>query len=98
MLQGPQEEWRQMAAQPGLTLESALPRSHPCRCGECAGAHVPRRGWGDAQRALELSPISSCSTSRLQELYYEIVHVLRLMLEELPQKNESQSSEKMEEQ
>ncbi|XP_036753938.2 cation channel sperm-associated protein 3 [Manis pentadactyla] len=35
---------------------------------------------------------------KLQELYYEIVHVLRLMLEELPQKNESRSSEKMEEQ
>lgn len=97
LLQGPQEEWRQMAAQPGLTLKSAVPRSHPCLCGERAGARVPQRGWGGTERALKLSPVS-CSPSRLQELYYEIVHVLRLMLEELPQKNESRSSEKMEEQ
>ncbi|XP_072813240.1 cation channel sperm-associated protein 3 isoform X4 [Vicugna pacos] len=32
--------------------------------------------------------------SKLQELYYEMVHVLRLMLEDLPQKEQSQSSEK----
>lgn len=35
----------------------------------------------------------SHSTSRLQELYYEIVHVLSLMLEDLPQKKQSHSSE-----
>ncbi|KAM9104882.1 cation channel sperm-associated protein 3 [Megaptera novaeangliae] len=34
---------------------------------------------------------------RLQELYYEIVHVLSLMLEDLPQKKQSQSLEKVEE-
>ncbi|XP_006212856.1 cation channel sperm-associated protein 3 isoform X3 [Vicugna pacos] len=33
--------------------------------------------------------------SKLQELYYEMVHVLRLMLEDLPQKEQSQSSEKV---
>ncbi|XP_054942747.1 cation channel sperm-associated protein 3 isoform X2 [Physeter macrocephalus] len=34
---------------------------------------------------------------KLQELYYEIVHVLSLMLEDLPQKKQSQSLEKVEE-
>ncbi|XP_025288242.1 cation channel sperm-associated protein 3 isoform X1 [Canis lupus baileyi] len=34
---------------------------------------------------------------KLQELYYEIVHVLSLMLEDLPQKKQSQSSEKADE-
>ncbi|XP_052499524.1 cation channel sperm-associated protein 3 [Budorcas taxicolor] len=34
---------------------------------------------------------------KLQELYYEIVHVLSLMLEDLPQKKQSQSSEKVDE-
>uniref|UniRef100_A0A8C6DPC6 Cation channel sperm associated 3 n=2 Tax=Moschus TaxID=68410 RepID=A0A8C6DPC6_MOSMO len=34
---------------------------------------------------------------KLQELYYEIVHVLSLMLEDLPQKKQSQSSEKVNE-
>ncbi|XP_004420239.1 PREDICTED: cation channel sperm-associated protein 3 isoform X2 [Ceratotherium simum simum] len=34
---------------------------------------------------------------KLQELYYEIVHVLSLMLEDLPQKEQSQSSEKVDE-
>ncbi|XP_068390538.1 cation channel sperm-associated protein 3 [Eschrichtius robustus] len=33
---------------------------------------------------------------KLQELYYEIVHVLSLMLEDLPQKKQSQSLEKVE--
>uniref|UniRef100_A0A8D0SAI5 Ion transport domain-containing protein n=1 Tax=Sus scrofa TaxID=9823 RepID=A0A8D0SAI5_PIG len=33
----------------------------------------------------------------LQELYYEIVHVLSLILEDLPQKKQSQSSEKVDE-
>lgn len=42
-------------------------------------------------------PLSSGSSSRLQELYYEIVHVLSLMLEDLPQKKQSQSSEKADE-
>ncbi|XP_036915400.1 cation channel sperm-associated protein 3 [Sturnira hondurensis] len=32
---------------------------------------------------------------KLQELYYEIVHVLSLMLEDLPQKKQSHSSEKV---
>lgn len=36
--------------------------------------------------------------SRLQELYYEIVHVLRLMLEDLPQEKQPQSSEEVDEQ
>lgn len=36
-------------------------------------------------------------TSRLQELYYEIAHVLSLMLEDLPQKKRSQTSENSEE-
>ncbi|XP_027959314.1 cation channel sperm-associated protein 3 isoform X1 [Eumetopias jubatus] len=34
---------------------------------------------------------------KLQELYYEIAHVLSLMLEDLPQKKQSQSSEKADE-
>ncbi|KAM8941107.1 cation channel sperm-associated protein 3 isoform 3-T3 [Lycaon pictus] len=34
---------------------------------------------------------------KLQELYYEIVHVLSLMLEDLPQKKQSQSSKKADE-
>ncbi|XP_032483144.1 cation channel sperm-associated protein 3 [Phocoena sinus] len=34
---------------------------------------------------------------KLQELYYEMVHVLSLMLEDLPQKKQSQSLEKVEE-
>ncbi|XP_030725430.1 cation channel sperm-associated protein 3 isoform X2 [Globicephala melas] len=34
---------------------------------------------------------------KLQELYYEIVHVLSLMLEDLPQRKQSQSLEKVEE-
>ncbi|XP_010842790.1 cation channel sperm-associated protein 3 isoform X3 [Bos indicus] len=34
---------------------------------------------------------------KLQELYYEIVHVLSLMLEDLPQKKQSKSSEKVDE-
>nr|XP_020763668.1 cation channel sperm-associated protein 3 isoform X2 [Odocoileus virginianus texanus]XP_020763669.1 cation channel sperm-associated protein 3 isoform X2 [Odocoileus virginianus texanus]XP_020763670.1 cation channel sperm-associated protein 3 isoform X2 [Odocoileus virginianus texanus] len=34
---------------------------------------------------------------KLQELYYEIVHVLSLMLEDLPQKKQSWSSEKVDE-
>lgn len=33
--------------------------------------------------------------SRLQELYYEIVNVLNLMLEDLPQQKSSRSSELM---
>ncbi|XP_057590593.1 cation channel sperm-associated protein 3 isoform X2 [Hippopotamus amphibius kiboko] len=37
------------------------------------------------------------TTYKLQELYYEIVHVLSLMLEDLPQKKQSQSSEKVDE-
>lgn len=36
-------------------------------------------------------------TSRLQELYYEIAHVLSLMLEDLLQKKRSQTSENSEE-
>lgn len=43
------------------------------------------------------SGLLSSSTSRLQELYYEMVHVLSLMLEDLPQKKQSQSLEKVEE-
>ncbi|XP_016053021.1 PREDICTED: cation channel sperm-associated protein 3 isoform X2 [Miniopterus natalensis] len=35
---------------------------------------------------------------KLQELYYEIVHVLRLMLEDLPQEKQPQSSEEVDEQ
>uniref|UniRef100_A0A8D0ND25 Cation channel sperm associated 3 n=1 Tax=Sus scrofa TaxID=9823 RepID=A0A8D0ND25_PIG len=37
------------------------------------------------------------TVSKLQELYYEIVHVLSLILEDLPQKKQSQSSEKVDE-
>uniref|UniRef100_A0A8C3VP62 Cation channel sperm associated 3 n=1 Tax=Catagonus wagneri TaxID=51154 RepID=A0A8C3VP62_9CETA len=37
------------------------------------------------------------TVSKLQELYYEIVHVLSLMLEDLPHKKQSQSSEKFDE-
>ncbi|KAK2491607.1 hypothetical protein MC885_014252, partial [Smutsia gigantea] len=54
-------------------------------------------GPGGTEPALELRPPSFRSTSSLQELYYEIMHVPSLMLEELPQRNESQSSEKMDE-
>lgn len=60
-----------------------------CRCEHAGG----RAGWGGAHR--ELRP--SSSSPRLQELYYEIVHVLSLMLEDLPQKKQSQSSEKVDE-
>lgn len=42
-------------------------------------------------------PLSPGSSSRLRELYYEIAHVLSLMLEDLPQKKPSQSSEKADE-
>lgn len=45
----------------------------------------------------ELRPPLPRSSSRLQELYYEIAHVLSLMLEDLPQKKPSQSSEKADE-
>lgn len=44
--------------------------------------------------ALHSGPLS-CPASRLQELYYEIVHVLSLMLEDLPEKKRSHSSEKV---
>lgn len=46
---------------------------------------------------VEPGPPPPGSTSRLQELYYEIAHVLSLMLEDLPQKKQSQSSEKADE-
>ena len=52
-----------------------------------------RARWSGAH--CELRP--SSSTPRLQELYYEIVHVLSLMLEDLPQKKQSKSSEKVDE-
>uniref|UniRef100_A0A8D0S2A3 Ion transport domain-containing protein n=1 Tax=Sus scrofa TaxID=9823 RepID=A0A8D0S2A3_PIG len=57
--------------------------------------------FGQSLRAQEslissLTPLPS-SVSRLQELYYEIVHVLSLILEDLPQKKQSQSSEKVDE-
>lgn len=59
-----------------------------CRCKHVmGGACVPRS-------PPELRPLS-CSTSRLQELYYEIVHTLGLMLEDLPQKKQSHSSDKV---
>lgn len=53
-------------------------------------------GPGGVAYACEPSPLLS-SVSRLQELYYEIVHVLSLILEDLPQKKQSQSSEKVDE-
>lgn len=49
-----------------------------------------------AQSPPALRPLP-CSTCRLQELYYEIVHVLSLMLEDLPQKKQSYSSDKVDE-
>lgn len=53
-------------------------------------------GQGQVERSsLWVRP--SSSTPRLQELYYEIVHVLSLMLEDLPQKKQSKSSEKVDE-
>lgn len=60
-----------------------------CRCERAVG----RARWSGAH--CELRP--SSSIPRLQELYYEIVHVLSLMLEDLPQKKQSQSSEKVDE-
>lgn len=53
--------------------------------------------WRHGVPAPSSGPLSSGSSSRLQELYYEIVHVLSLMLEDLPQKKQSQSSEKADE-
>lgn len=51
-------------------------------------------GWHGAHpRAQALSP----APSRLQELYYEIVHVLSLMLEDLSQEKQSHSLEKVDE-
>lgn len=55
-----------------------------------------RWGLGGLEPSLGLRPVSCC-TSRLQELYYEIVHVLNLMLEDLPQKKQSHSSENVDE-
>lgn len=48
-------------------------------------------------RARPCAQALSCPTCRLQELYYEIVHVLNLMLEDLPQKKRSLSSAKIDE-
>lgn len=49
-----------------------------------------------AQSPPELRPLPY-PTCRLQELYYEIVHVLNLMLEDLPQKKQFHSSDKVDE-
>lgn len=55
-------------------------------------------GWHGEPPPLSSGPLSPASTFRLQELYCEIAHVLSLMLEDLPQKKQSQSSEKATEQ
>lgn len=80
--------------QPDWTLRSLLFLDPaPARCCGCPGA----MGGARVAQSLALSGSGalSCPASRLQELYYEIVHVLNLMLEDLPQKKRSHSSEKV---
>lgn len=91
---------------PGTLASLAFPPSPVWFSGPCSFfTHLPgmvdmqvRRAVGRARWSgahCELRPFSSIP--RLQELYYEIVHVLSLMLEDLPQKKQSQSSEKVDE-
>ncbi|EPY84996.1 sodium channel protein type 11 subunit alpha-like protein, partial [Camelus ferus] len=68
------------------SVPAPLTLAHGCQAfpGPQASLRVPCESKGGGGRC-----------AGLQELYYEMVHVLRLMLEDLPQKEQSQSSEKV---